>query len=89
MTGIVGNAWEFDRFTPRDAIPSTVSLTTYAGESTDFMSTPLQMVANEVAGGRMTPKIGAVFDLDAIVEAHRAAWKTTPPVARSSCSPDA
>ena len=71
MTGIVGNAWEFDRFTPMGAIPSTVSLTTYAGESTDFMATPLQMVANEVEGGRMTPKIGAVFDLDAIVEAHR------------------
>ncbi len=50
MTGIVGNAWEFDRFTPMGAIPSTVSLTTYAGESTDFMATPLQMVANEVEG---------------------------------------
>ncbi len=71
MTGMVGNAWEFGRFTPMGAIPSTVSLTTYAGESTDFMATPLQMVANEVEGGRMTPKIGAVFDLDAIVEAHR------------------
>ena len=67
MTGMVGNAWEFDRFTPMGAIPSTVSLTTYAGESTDFMATPLQMVANDVEGGRMTPKIGAVFDLDAIV----------------------
>ena len=71
MTGKVGNAWEYDRFTPMGAIPSTVSLTTYAGESTDFMATPLQMVANEVEEGRMTPKIGAVFDLDAIVEAHR------------------
>ena len=71
MTGIVGNAWEFDRFTPMGAIPSTVSLTTYAGESTDFMATPLQMVANEVEAGHMTPKIGAVFKLDAIVEAHR------------------
>ena len=29
------------------------------------------MVASEVKGGRMTPKIGTVFDLDAIVEAHR------------------
>ena len=71
MTGMVGNAWEFDRFTPMGAIPSTVSLTTYAGESTDFMATPLQMVVNDVEGGRMTPKIGAVFELDAIVEAHR------------------
>ena len=35
------------------------------------MATPLQMVVHEVEGGRMTPRIGAVFDLDAIVEAHR------------------
>ena len=71
MTGIVGNAWEFDRFTPMGAIPSTVSLTTYAGKATDFMATPLQMVANEVDAGHMTPKIGVLFKLDAIVEAHR------------------
>ncbi len=71
MTGMVGNAWEFDRFTPMGAIPLTVSLTTYAGESSDFMATPLQMVVQEVEDGRMTPKIGAVFQLDAIAEAHR------------------
>ena len=57
MTGIVGNAWEFDRFTPMGAIPSTVNLTTYAGESTDFMATPMQMVVSEVEAGRMTPKM--------------------------------
>ncbi len=71
MTGIVGNAWEFDRFTPMGAIPSTVNLTTYAGESTDFMATPMQMVVSEIEAGRMTPKIGRVFQLDDIVEAHR------------------
>ena len=71
MTGVVGNAWEFDRFSPMDAIPSTVNLTTYAGESTDFMETPLWMVVKEVEEGRMAPKIGRVFQLDAIVEAHR------------------
>ncbi len=71
MTGIVGNAWEFDRFAPMGAIPSTVNLTTYAGESTDFMATPMQMVVSEVEAGHMTPKIGRVFQLDDIVEAHR------------------
>ncbi len=71
MTGMVGNAWEFDRFSPMDAIPPTVNLTTYSGGSTDFIETPLQMVVNEVEGGRMTPKIGRVFQLDGIVEAHR------------------
>ena len=71
MTGIVGNAWEFDRFMPMGAIPSTVNLTTYAGESTDFMATPMQMVVSEIEAGHMTPKIGRVFQLEDIVEAHR------------------
>ena len=71
MTGMVGNAWEFDRFSPMDAIPSTVNLTTYSGGSTDFIEMPLQMVVKEVEEGRLTPRIGRVFQLDAIVEAHR------------------
>ncbi len=71
MTGMVGNAWEFDRFSPMGAIPSTVNLTTYSGGSQDFMDTPLQTVVNEVEAGRMTPRIGRVFQLDDIVEAHR------------------
>jgi NADPH:quinone reductase-like Zn-dependent oxidoreductase len=71
MTGMVGNAWEFGQFSPMDAIPSTVKLTTYAGGSQDFIDTPLQAVVSEVERGRMTPKIGRVFRLDDIVEAHR------------------
>ncbi len=71
MTGMVGNAWEFDQFSPMGAIPSTVNLTTYSGGSQDFMATPLQTVVNEVEEGQMTPKIGRVFQLDDIVEAHR------------------
>lgn len=35
------------------------------------IDTPLQMVVNEVQGKRMTPRIGRVFHLDDIVEAHR------------------
>ena len=71
MTGMVGNAWEFNQFSPMSVIPSTVNLTTYSGGSQDFIDTPLQTVVNEVAAGRMTPKIGRVFQLDDIVEAHR------------------
>ncbi len=71
MTGMVGNAWELEQFSPMGAIPSTVNLTTYSGGSRDFIDTPLQMVVNDVEGGRMTPKIGRVFQLDDIVEAHR------------------
>jgi len=71
MTGMVGNAWEFDLFSPMGAIPSTVNLTTYSGGDEDFINTPLQTVVNEVEGGRMTLRIGRVFQLDDIVEAHR------------------
>ena len=71
MTGMVGNAWEFDRFSPMAAIPSTVNLTTYSGGEQEFMDTPLQTVVNEVEAGRMTPRIGHVFQLDEIVDAHR------------------
>src|SRR6202521_4316148 len=41
MTGMVGNKWSFDNFSPMDSIPTAVSLTTYDGGSEDFMSTPL------------------------------------------------
>jgi NADPH:quinone reductase-like Zn-dependent oxidoreductase len=71
MTGMVGNEWEFDRFSPMGAIPPTVNLTTYSGGSRDFMDTPLQTVVHEVEAGRMNAKIGRVFNIDEIVEAHR------------------
>jgi NADPH:quinone reductase-like Zn-dependent oxidoreductase len=71
MTGMVGNVWELDQFSPMGAIPSTVNLTTYSGGEQDFIDTPLQTVVNEIEAGRMTPRIGRVFQLDNIVEAHR------------------
>lgn len=71
MTGMVGNAWEFDRFSPMDAIPHAVNLTTYSGGSEDFFATPLQRVVDAVTAGSFKPPIGKVFTLDQIVEAHR------------------
>jgi len=71
MTGMVGNAWEFNRFSPMGAIPTGVNLTTYSGGSEDFMSTPLQQVVDAVEAGAFVPPIGKVFAIDQIVEAHR------------------
>jgi NADPH:quinone reductase-like Zn-dependent oxidoreductase len=71
MTGIVGNKWSFDSFAPMEAIPTAVRLTSYAGESEDFMSTPLGDLATQFAAGTLTVQIGKVFHLDEIVEAHR------------------
>jgi NADPH:quinone reductase-like Zn-dependent oxidoreductase len=71
MTGIVGNAWSFDRFAPMEAIPTAVNLTCYAGESDDFMRTPLEDLAQQIAAGKLHVQIGKTFRLDDIVEAHR------------------
>ncbi len=71
MTGMVGDNWSFDHFSPMDAIPTAVSLTTYAGESEDFMKTPLQDLVEQIADGKLHVQIGQVFGLDDIVEAHR------------------
>ena len=71
MTGMVGDAWEFEQFSPMDAIPPTVNLTTYAGGFKDFVAAPLQTMVSEIEQGHMTHKIGRVFQLDDIVEAHR------------------
>src|SRR5258708_2360443 len=71
MTGIVGNKWSFDNFAPMEAIPTAVSLTTYAGESEDFMRTPLEDLVEQIAAGTLHVHVGKTFHLDEIAEAHR------------------
>jgi NADPH:quinone reductase-like Zn-dependent oxidoreductase len=72
MTGIVGNKWSLDNFAPMEAIPTAVCLTCYAGDSEDFMRTPLAELADQVAAGKLRVQIGKVFRLDDIVAAHQA-----------------
>src|SRR6516164_2331457 len=48
MTGMVGNQWSFDEFSPMDVIPTSVCLTTYDGGPRDFMLTPLDELAEQV-----------------------------------------
>jgi NADPH:quinone reductase-like Zn-dependent oxidoreductase len=71
MTGMVGNKWSIDNFSPMDAIPTAVSLTTYAGGADDFMLTPLQDLVKQIAEGTLSVQVGRTFRLDEIVEAHR------------------
>jgi NADPH:quinone reductase-like Zn-dependent oxidoreductase len=71
MTGIVGNKWSFDQFAPMDVIPTAVCLTVYAGESDDFMRTPLNELAKQIEAGGLHIQVGKIFRLDEIVEAHR------------------
>jgi NADPH:quinone reductase-like Zn-dependent oxidoreductase len=71
MTGMVGNKWSFDDFSPMDVIPTAVCLTTYAGGAEDFMLTPLEELVEKIAAGVVPIRVGKVFRLDQIVEAHR------------------
>jgi NADPH:quinone reductase-like Zn-dependent oxidoreductase len=71
MTGMVGNKWYLEKFAPMGSIPTAVGLTTYAGDSEDFMATPLEELAKQVKDGRLKIQIGKTFNLDDIVEAHR------------------
>jgi NADPH:quinone reductase-like Zn-dependent oxidoreductase len=71
MTGMVGDKWWLDRFSPMDVIPTAVSLTSYSGGSQDFMRTPLQDLVGQVEAGTLAVHIGKVFRLDEIAEAHR------------------
>ena len=77
MTGMVGDSWELERFSPMGAIPTAVSLTTYSGGAEDFMATPLQDFVDEVEEGRAKAPIGKVFDIDDIAEAHQTMEENT------------
>ena len=71
MTGMVSNKWSLDNFSPMDEIPTAVNLTTYSGGADDFMLTPLDKLAEQIAAGALHVQIGKVFHLDQIAEAHR------------------
>ncbi|KAE8449809.1 hypothetical protein EG329_007285 [Mollisiaceae sp. DMI_Dod_QoI] len=71
MVGMVGGKWEMDKFSPMGSIPTAVNLTTYAGGPEDFMATPLNELVGQIKEGKLKIKIGKVFKLDQIVEAHK------------------
>jgi NADPH:quinone reductase-like Zn-dependent oxidoreductase len=70
MTGMVGNKWSFDNFSPMEVIPTAVSLTTYDGGTEDFMLTPLEDLVEKIAAKQLPIQIGQVFKLEEIVAAH-------------------
>jgi len=53
MTGMVGNKWSIDNFSPMDVIPTAVNLTTYDGGPDDFMATPLEELTEQIAAGTL------------------------------------
>ena len=71
MTGIVGNRWSMEDFSPMASIPTAVGLTIYDGGVEDFARTPMQELIDDVASSRLHVQVGKVFRLDEIAEAHR------------------
>lgn len=53
------------------AIPTAAGLTAYAGDADDFIQMPFQDLAAQIDAGTLVPRIGKVFAIDDIAEAHR------------------
>jgi NADPH:quinone reductase-like Zn-dependent oxidoreductase len=55
MTGMVGDKWWLDQFSPMDVIPTAVCLTTYSGAADDFMQTRFshRCMEDNTAGGKI------------------------------------
>ena len=71
MTGILGNSWTMDAFTPMGDIPSLGRLTVYMGEASDLPPKLLQDFIDSVTAGIIRLNIDRTFRLDQVAEAHR------------------
>ena len=71
MTGIVGNKWSIENFQAMEYIPKYRYLTTFGGWIEEFMSTPLNDIVQQVEAGTFKIKVGKVFHIDQIAEAHQ------------------
>ncbi|QKX54273.1 uncharacterized protein TRUGW13939_01358 [Talaromyces rugulosus] len=71
IAGRVGNSWVIKELDILRDIPYGTKLTTYGGFTEEFMSTPLNSLISQIEAGSLKVKIGKVFHIDQIVEAHR------------------
>ena len=70
MTGILGNEWTMENFTPMGDIPSLGKLTVYMGEAANLDKNLLQDFINAVEKGIIDLNIDRTYELDEIVAAH-------------------
>jgi NADPH:quinone reductase-like Zn-dependent oxidoreductase len=70
MTGILGNEWTMEKFSPMGDIPSLGKLTVYMGEAANLRKESLQEFIQVIEKGIIKLNIDKVFNLDQIVEAH-------------------
>lgn len=71
QVGIVGNSWTLENFSPMEIIPFYAHLTTFGGGIEEFMDTPFDDIIQQVEAGKFKLKVGKVFHIDQIVEAHQ------------------
>lgn len=70
MTGMLGNEWVLEDFTPMGDIPSLVKLTVYMGNENSLKKDSLQSFIDAVANKEIVIPIDKTFELDDIVDAH-------------------
>ncbi|EYE92840.1 zinc-binding alcohol dehydrogenase family protein [Aspergillus ruber CBS 135680] len=71
MAGIVGNEWYLENVNPMELIPSETKFTVYGGGVEQFMNMPLDDLVRKIEARKLKVKIGRVFKMEDIVEAHR------------------
>jgi NADPH2:quinone reductase len=72
FSGMLSNQWIVDKFYPMEYIPTGVRLTAYAGDAGDLPPAVLQEFIDAVSEDAAVIPIGAVYQIDQIVEAHTA-----------------
>jgi len=68
---MLSEQWSVADFTPMDFIPAAVSLTTYDSGQIRVSDKHFQEFINDVESGAVKLKIGRVFSLLQIAEAHK------------------
>ncbi len=71
MTGMLSENWSIADFAPMEFIPATVRLTIYDSGQIKSPANVFQTFIESIESGEYTLKIGKVFRLDQIVEAHK------------------
>lgn len=70
MSGILGNAWTLEEFSPMDEIPHTTRLTIYTGGPKDFDRFAFEQYLSSIAQAKLTAPIDRIFNFDQLIEAH-------------------
>lgn len=71
MTGILGNSWSLEEFSPMYDIPSLGRLTIYAGDVENLSKESLQDFIDKVESDQIKLNIDSIYSLDQVAEAHQ------------------